>query len=337
MTPSKKVTLLKKIAQASKGQYFLRVSEKDGNVFVGLAAKIDGLKTSCRKNSEQIWLPCARLCGTKKNIKQFISQLKREHETTDDLLMILEYDFTHPFDLKTIESEVERDEFGFTESDEIVKVGRISYKELYETEVHEVKEGKQVARIRRQEMMPRIEDLDMIIRELQNNPGSFDLVNAKGCTSLKYNFNVQQKRPPSTDIHKRVKIAQANSTFLNVTKLDSGGNGSRLVTTMPRACVVFPNKPELENVFFTLPKDPSEESTGAVNFLLAFYKRKDKEVSRDAAMREVAHAIDAAPKNETSVAKPKKTKIPTHVFEKNDLPLEPTSPRNNVKYSTPDF
>lgn len=337
MSSSKKVTLLKKIAQASKGQYFLRVSEKDNHVSVGLAAKIDGLKTSIRKNSDQIWLPCARLAGSRKNIKQFISQLKRENDVPSDLIMIMEYDFTHPFDLKTIESDVERDEFGFTENDEIVKVRRNTYKELYETEMREVKEGKHMARIKRQEMMPRVEDLDMIIRELQNNPGSFDLVNAKGCTSLKYNFNVQQKRPPSTDIHKRVKIAQSNSTFLNITKLDAGGNGSRLVTTMPRSCITFPNKPELESVFFTLPKDPSEESTGAINFLLLFYKKKDREISMDAARREVAHAIDAAPKNEATVAKPKKTKVPTHVFQKNDLPVEPTSPKNNVKYSTPDF
>lgn len=331
-----------RIAKAFYGEYFLRVRRSaDGNAeVIAMIAKLDQLVSTAKRVPNVIWLQSSRLMGSPNDLKLLLTEeSKRNLELSDELAKVIEYDLTHPLTLKSIESSQEREVWGFDEDGNLRKMKRRSYKDLYEGELQSIDTEKKRKREDKENSLPNLDLLKKISHELQKNPNCFDIFLTSGTANTLRDFrvNTEQRRPSTTkNLIDRVKNCQDQGSFLNITDMNSDGNKARTATSKPRNAIEFPAEfPELKNVFWV--KKEVGDSSGAINFLSKYWKLNGKTFSQDAIRREIARAEDCAPK-QLAVNKSKTQKSLHRVAEKNDLSLEPQSPRSMVAdYDGPSF
>ena len=339
---SAKMTLDTKISKASQNDYFIRITEKDPELgpVTSMTGKIDGLVKGCKTNPQQIWCQSARLIGNVDVLERMCDEVHAERlQLSHKMIEIIRYDIDHALTDKSCEADDARDAWGFTADHQLVKLRRSTYRSLFSTELKRVKEAKAKAAEERELNAPCLSDLRKIVAEIDKNPGSWDIVSSRlGTATIKsFSIGTEQKRPPvKSDLVQRVETANSNGTFLNVTGMTETGSGSRTATSKTRDSISFSSKdkPALKSVFFKRPKD-GEDATGAIQFLSQYYKKKGMTVSIDAVKRDVLRAIETTPKMETTSSLRGSGRVATHVCERNDLPIEPTSPRARANFDGP--
>lgn len=340
MSMQKSKNLNDRIGRAYQGEYFLRVKKAaDGKPeIIRLPVKLDRLSSMSKNRPDAIWLQSSRLMGTPADIKLLLSDTSKDaYSLSDELRRVIEYELTHPFTSTSIESSHEKETWGFDGSLNLVKQQRKSYRDLYSSELESIALTKKKNEEEKENDSLTLAFIKSVADELMKNPGCCEAVVPSGAIHSLKEFRVghEQKRPNVTkNIVERIKFCQEQGHYLNVTDTDEDGKNARAVVNKPRTAIEFPlDNTALRNVFW-IKKDGS--SQGACNFLKKYWKSIGKSCTDDSVKREVERVEDKAPK-QVAVVKQKVMK-PIRVAEKNDLSLEPQSPRTVVaNFDGPDF
>ena len=341
MSTQKTMKLSERIPKAFKGLYFLRVNQKKGALNVeAIPPKLTFFTSTAKKHPDIIWLPCSRLMGTVADLKSLLKDAsKPEFDLSDALCKVIEYELTHALTPSTVDSTQEREYWGYTESNELMKGARRSYKYLYETELSMIKNDSEIKKAEKVNSAYSVEFIKKVSHELLTKQGCYGVIipNNSGHTIKEFRVGREQKRPTSVkDLLSRLKMCQEEGSYLNVSAMNENGGGTRVLVSKPRTAVEFPiDAVELRNVYW-VPSEKTPGNEGAVNFLLKYHEALGKTLRRSEATQMVKRAVDLAPK-QVSTRKEKVVK-PLQVVEKTDLSLEPQSPRDAVvNYDGPDF
>lgn len=330
-----KETLQRRIANASQKMYFARVLKKDGHINIIATTKIDCLKTSCEKNPNVIWLHSSRLMGETEHLRELLSAENVEKFRIEpNIATIIDYDIRHPLNGKNITSDTERDSWGFTSDFELVKdPNRKSYRQLYESEFAKCKKEREELKQTRLENIPEISLLHEMCEAIRANPSCIDvMVGSSGTTTLsKYRLSKEQTsaHKRKMDLKDRILSCQKEDTYLNVTKMAEDGSAGRVVVSKPKGAVSF-DSDQLKNVFFTRPKG-DEEHKGAINFIERYHNDIGKPFKHQGdAKSEIRRVISKCAAIESGGAAKYSSKAPIVVFEKNNVPIAPNSPRQKI-------
>ena len=341
MSAQKTMKLSERIPKAFKGLYFLRVNQKNGALNVeAIPPKLTFFASTAKKHPDIVWLPCSRLMGTVADLKTLLKDAsKPEHDLNSDLCRVIEYELTHALTPSTVDSTQEREYWGFTESNELVKGSRRTYKSLYESELSMIKTESDKKKAEKVSSAFTVEFIKKVSHELLTKQGCYKVViptNA-GHSMKEFRVGKEQKRPTSVkDLLARLKMCQEEGSYLNVSAMNKTGGGTRVLGSKPRTAIEFPvDTAELRNVFW-VPSDKNPDNEGAVNFLMKYHESIGKSLRASDASQMVKRAVDLAPKQST--ARKEKVVKQLQVVEKTDLCLEPQSPRDAVvNYNGPSF
>lgn len=336
MTPAnqqKKKTLVERIVGASQRGHYIHVTyANDEFDFAAMPVWLSHLRGKLKKHPDLLFLHSARLVGNRKDIDLLLTEeFKVKFNIPENVATVIEYDLSHPLTLDTIGSTNEKDYWGFDEKGELVKLGRKSYKDSFESELQGVTKFRSENKEKREVDQLSMDTFNLIVMHVKEKPETHEVFIPSAHSIKELGIGKVQKRPYSTkDLISRIKYCTEMGAYLNVTDMTEEGNGAKVSPKKPANPIVFTDIPELKNVFWTRKEnDTSEYSKGAFNFLSRYWTLTKKQFDHSTVIRKIKCEEDRAPK----IIKKETTKVAKPVFrvaKATGLSVEPQSPRNDI-------